>query len=242
MNKTLLYLFCLLLLPIGLAAQGKLVVKPSTTDQVVFDYLSDISKEFTFSLTLENKGNEAMNLIWRKSVLSQPLDWLAEISDKNNYYLPEASSNIDPSINSEEAIYLAPGEITEVIFHIFPFGNAGDATYKMEFLDEIAPTEVIAETSFDFAIQRPVQVGADRASLKIFPNPSTNYIELPYNNLVAQMDVYNTIGRKVLSFEAENGLRYDISSLPTGLYLVSLINQQGTVIKTLRFFKRTIRP
>ena len=242
MNKTLLYLFCLLLLPIGLAAQGKLVVKPSSTDQIVFDYLTDISKEFTIGLTLENQGEEAMNLIWRKSVLSQPLDWLAEISDKNNYYLPEASSNIDPSTNSEESIYLAPGEVTEVIFHIFPFGNAGDATYKMEFIDEMSPTKIIAETTFDYSIQRPVQVGADRASLKIFPNPSTNYIELPYNNLVAQMEIYNTIGRKVLSFEAENGLRYDISSLPTGLYLVSLVNEQGTVIKTLRFFKRTIRP
>lgn len=242
MNKALLYLFCLLLLPIGLSAQGKLVVNPASTDQVVFDKLADISKEFKLTITLENQGDEAMNLIWRKSILSQPLDWLAEISDKNNYYLPEANSNIDPSLNAEEAIYLAPGEVTEVTFHIFPFGNAGDATYKMEFIDEIAPTEIIAEATFDYSIQRTVQVGADRASLRLFPNPSTNYIELPYNNLVDQIDIYNTIGRKVITFQAENGLRYDISSLPTGLYLVSLVNSQGTVVKTLRFFKRTIRP
>lgn len=242
MNKALLFLFCLLLLPLGLSAQGKLVVKPVSTDQVIFDDLTDISKEFKLTLSLENQGDEPMNLIWRKSILSQPLDWLAEISDKNNYYLPEADSNVNPSIDAEETIYLAPGEVTEVTFHIFPFGYEGDATYKMEFIDEIAPQEVIAETTFDYAIQRPVQIGADRASLRLYPNPSTNYVELPYNNLVNQIDIYNTIGKKVLSFQAVNGLRYDISSLPTGLYLVSLVDGRGTVIKTLRLFKRTIRP
>lgn len=242
MNKALLYLFCLLLLPAALSAQGKLVVLPESKDQVVFDDLADISKEFKLSITIQNQGDQALNLIWRKSVLSQPLDWLAEVSDKNNYYLPETQSNIDPALNSEESIYLAPGEISEVNFHIFPFGNVGDASYKMEFINEIDPNRVIAETQFDYSIQRPVIVGADRASLRLFPNPSTNYIELPYNTIVDHIDVYNTIGRKVINFKAENGIRYDISTLPTGLYLVSLVNEQGSVIKTLRFFKRKIGP
>ncbi|MEZ5040559.1 MAG: T9SS type A sorting domain-containing protein [Saprospiraceae bacterium] len=241
MNKALLYVF-FLFLSLSLNAQKKLLVTPSAIDQVIFDDLSDISKEFTLHVTLENKGDQPLNLIWRKSVLSQPLDWLTEISDKNNYYLPESNSNIDPDYNAEEAIYLAPGEVSDINFHIFPFGSAGDASYKMVFLDETDPNKIIAETSFDYSIQRPIMVGADKASLKLFPNPSTNYIELPYNTIVSQIDIYNTIGRKIQSFKAENGQQYDISTLPTGLYLVSLVNSQGSVIKTLRFFKRNFHP
>ena len=72
MNKALLYLFFLLLLPTALSAQGKLVVLPESRDQVVFDDLAYISKEFKQTITIQNQGDQALNLIWRKSVPPRP--------------------------------------------------------------------------------------------------------------------------------------------------------------------------
>lgn len=75
-------------------------------------------------------------------------------------------------------------------------------------------------------------------TIKIFPNPASEYIELTENDKVSKLLVFNLVGKEIKRFEAANGQRYNISDLPKGLYLVQLVDKGGQTIVTQRVSKR----
>ncbi len=72
----------------------------------------------------------------------------------------------------------------------------------------------------------------------VFPNPATDFISLSNEDAVQQLVIYHFGGRQVLSFDAAKGQRYDISSLPAGMYLVQFLNPENRIIHTQRLQKR----
>jgi hypothetical protein len=80
--------------------------------------------------------------------------------------------------------------------------------------------------------------GGDNPTIKIFPNPATDYIELSQNDKVAKVVVFNLVGKELKRFDAADGQRYNISELPKGLYLVQLLDKGGQTIVTQRVSKR----
>lgn len=80
--------------------------------------------------------------------------------------------------------------------------------------------------------------GGDNPTIKIFPNPATEYIELSQNDKVARIIVFNLVGKELKRFEATDGQRYNISELPKGLYLVQLLDKNDQTIVTQRVSKR----
>lgn len=75
-------------------------------------------------------------------------------------------------------------------------------------------------------------------TIKIFPNPASDYIELTDNEKVSRIVVFNLVGKEMKRFDAVNGQRYNISELPKGLYLVQLVDKTGQTIVTQRVSKR----
>jgi hypothetical protein len=75
------------------------------------------------------------------------------------------------------------------------------------------------------------------AALKLYPNPANDYIVLEQIIIDAKIDVYDNLGRKVLSQKAqESTVRLDVSPLSKGMYLVKVwgknrIIQIGKVVK-----------
>lgn len=84
--------------------------------------------------------------------------------------------------------------------------------------------------------------GLDKAKLQVFPNPTSDYFELSSNELVDQLVVYNLLGRRVRTYDAVNGTKYYLNDLPSGLYLISLLNEKEGIIKTMRLSKLTLHP
>ena len=62
--------------------------------------------------------------------------------------------------------------------------------------------------------------------INIFPNPSNEYFEIDTDLKIAQIELYNANGNKVLS-QAWNGNTIDINRLNTGIYFVSLITKDN---------------
>jgi hypothetical protein len=60
--------------------------------------------------------------------------------------------------------------------------------------------------------------------------------------LVKKVVLFNLLGRQVRSFEHTNGKLYDITDTPDGLYLVSMQDANGEIIKTVRMTKQDLRP
>ena len=78
----------------------------------------------------------------------------------------------------------------------------------------------------------------DYSKISIFPNPTTEFISVANDKNVKQITIFNLVGRKMKTFEAKSGERYDVSSLPNGMYLVQLRDYNLKVITTQRISKR----
>lgn len=80
--------------------------------------------------------------------------------------------------------------------------------------------------------------GSDGFRPVVYPNPATDYISLSDDEKVAELVIYNFSGRQVCSFKASSGQKYNISTLPTGMYLVQFIDGNRHVFHTQRLHKR----
>lgn len=97
---------------------------------------------------------------------------------------------------------------------------------------------------FIFFLFCSLQLGAQSAAfqgqsedLRVFPNPVVNYFQIGYSDRVKRVQLVNTIGRKVRSFDYDNKAQYDISDLPRGFYLVQLLDSKNAVVQTQRISK-----
>lgn len=75
--------------------------------------------------------------------------------------------------------------------------------------------------------------------IQIFPNPTTDYIQLTNSEEVARIVIINMVGRTLRVFEAiEDQKLYRIGDLPRGMYLVQIIGDKNKIITTKRVKKQ----
>lgn len=77
-----------------------------------------------------------------------------------------------------------------------------------------------------------------KGKLSIYPNPATSYIQLTSTNEVAQIIIYNVVGKRMMSFEYIEDEKYLVSELPNGIYLIQFIGNTGKIVSTQRLSKR----
>jgi 1,4-alpha-glucan branching enzyme len=75
----------------------------------------------------------------------------------------------------------------------------------------------------------------NNSALNVYPNPAANTINLATDCTLAQVAIYNSLGKCVM---LKNGNRQciDIQSLPNGYYLVKAVSRNGSVL-TSKFIK-----
>jgi hypothetical protein len=87
----------------------------------------------------------------------------------------------------------------------------------------------------------PLSVAENENSLKfrIYPNPSTNVIELDFEDKEEQikLNVINIHGQQVLSnkFENTEHIKLSVADLSSGIYFIKIVTNQGG--KTVKFAK-----
>ncbi len=79
----------------------------------------------------------------------------------------------------------------------------------------------------------------DRPGLAIYPNPAVEYIAVNDEDaIVHQIVVFNLVGKKIRTFEAEPDERFPIGDLPKGMYLVQLLDSDSKIINTQKVNKK----
>ena len=78
----------------------------------------------------------------------------------------------------------------------------------------------------------------DSVEMTLYPNPTTGTIHLNNAPGVETLEVYNLVGRKVKSFPVVEDKKYDLTTLPPGMYLVRMLNERQRVLVTRRVQKR----
>lgn len=243
MRLLLLSLYILLLsLPAG--AQNLVSVSNTSVEKKFIADLRDASQSFELRSKITNTSNQPISLKWNRTVINQPFEWETQVCDKNSCYLPAFNTNYDPSGGIFVPVTLAPGASFDLILHIFPNRTAGTGVFDIDISLTGKPENIISTVSFSTVVESMAATAevTNKAELKLFPNPAIDYFELVNNNLVQKVVLYNLIGRKVRSYDASNGRRYNISDIPSGIYLVGLLDENNNVLKTLRLSKKTLRP
>lgn len=91
-------------------------------------------------------------------------------------------------------------------------------------------------TSFAFG-QSAYQGGASTANkvdLRVYPNPTVDYIKVSNNDFLEHVALYNLAGRKIKTFNYAEGEKYYVGDLPKGMYLVQLIDEDRHTLVTRR--------
>ncbi len=242
-----LLVLILFLSTIAINAQDTLLtIDPVPVDTVFLVTQEDLDKSWfdvEAHAVVTNITEETLRLKWVRTSVESPEDWQTKVCDNNTCYNANVSSNIDPMIGLDVPAVMEPGAHFDLIFHLLPKGVSGEGQYEIAFSTVEEPDSILATAIFNFNVSLVSSTNElEKQSIRLFPNPAENYFKLTNNSSVDKIIVYNLVGRPVRTFRAFNGMLYDVSDLPMGMYLVGLISEEKGIIKTLRMTKRSMRP
>lgn len=242
--KQFLLLASIILSMNSVFAQEALTISPVPIERNFVSDLSNVFLDLEMHTTITNNTEDTIQLRWVRETTEKPEAWQTQVCDNNLCYSPMVSTNYDPEIGINMPVYMNPGESFDLIFHVLPKGSPGYGEFKIPFYYfSEGDTTIQAEAIFRVTVESVTGVANEvKEKLRVFPNPATDYIELTNNSVVDRMVIYNLLGREVRNFEVINGSLYEVADLPSGMYLVSLINNEEGILKTFRLNKRSIRP
>jgi len=101
----------------------------------------------------------------------------------------------------------------------YPRGVEGATSVELKLTDSADPNNTVTG---QFEVQSEGFTTSTRfiakPDIKIYPNPTTEYISLTDAQYVDKLVVHNIVGRPVQSFAVNYSNQYDVSRLPVGMY------------------------
>jgi hypothetical protein len=175
-----------------------------------------------------NAANSTKTFTWTRTIVNVTSGWDIAVCDKDLCYLP---------IVSTRNITLSAGEQARMDIHAYPNRIRGQALVRLTVTEVGNATNTFTAT---YGFNTPVATRDLRntQNIRVYPNPASDYFTLSdESNTVEQITVYNILGRAVKTFKADDGLRYNISELPDGVYLVRMHSANGATVKTVKMNK-----
>jgi len=224
MVKNLL-LFFLMLLSSAVFAQLSLDVA-SPTIHGEFGTDNDIMVE----VKVTNTSNQVINLLWTRHEVTLPTMWKSHVGDFTT------TTDIAPE---DDPIHLNPGGSYMIQIHAETFGQAGYAQVELDLYDANEQDVVlgVVKATFESANAQGRTDARSTEAIRIYPNPATDYFRIYQSDAVANIEIYNIVGKLIASFPASPDGQYDVINLQEGMYLVRLLNARKGVIKTVRLSK-----
>lgn len=81
------------------------------------------------------------------------------------------------------------------------------------------------------------QQDSKKVELSVFPNPMIDFFGINNDEVVGGVVIFNTVGRKIKSFEGQKSEHYNVADLPAGIYLVQILNKSNKIVQTQRIRK-----
>lgn len=174
---------------------------------------------------IKNHSDETIVIAWQRLVNDLPEDWVSYICSNITCAPPDVSMG---------TFSLTANDSTNLDCYFQPEGVAGSATVELRLFLTGDTTQVINATYRANAIATSTQeIWQDR--IKVFPNPTADFLILPSNQNIDLVEVYDIAGQRV-SIPFQTG-RINVSTLPTGIYLLKLYDQDHRLLSINRFQK-----
>ncbi|HMQ47393.1 MAG TPA: T9SS type A sorting domain-containing protein [Saprospiraceae bacterium] len=75
----------------------------------------------------------------------------------------------------------------------------------------------------------------------VYPNPANQYFQLNEEavtkGFAREIRIFSSTGQEVASFAIAKGEVYDVSALPSGIFVVRLLDYKNEVVESLMLFK-----
>jgi hypothetical protein len=200
------------------SAWGQLIINPnpaiiSEVDITEFDVVAYTS--------ITNESDVPRTLRWERNVISIADGWQSAVCDKVQCYLPHVSSQTFPMDGNETA---------NLDVHVYPANKEGAAIIEITVTD--VQDESVTVTG-QFYFNEDPNSSFERISnkIKIFPNPTQDFLFIEDFHSVAQLDIFSLQGQLLLSSPLSSP-SLSIAHLPQGTYVVRMRNAAGKEIST----------
>lgn len=192
-----------------------------------------IDREIAPSIVLRNLTNQTLTLRWEVQKRNLSEGWQAVICDRQCY----------GTTTDVHTFKLQPREVLhdfQVSFR--PNGKEGMGHVELLLTVEGRPDQKQSITFSGAAKQstnRLTNLNRETSAPSVYPNPVTEFMNIQDDyNRVKHIEVYNVVGRKMLRFSVTyTGEKYDVSRLPRGIYMVRMLDEQGSILRTQRISK-----
>lgn len=220
--KNILLLIFISFISFQLTAQVSLVLASSNVSAVgPKDEVSIIAKT-----TVKNESDSKKTIVWERTIHSISEGWQTAVCDKNVCYNPDIESfdfELEPGEEGTLNVYGYPNGVEGMVAVSVKLTDASDPNNTVTGEFEVQSDGFTTSTSF---VANP--------AIKIYPNPTSQYISLTDVQKVAGLTLYNIVGRQVKTFAANYENQYNVSELPVGMYLVRIVDRNAKTLKTLR--------
>lgn len=222
MKKIFLFA-CLVLGLTGLAQAQSFTVRPSTVRDTTLR--SDASVDVY--VYFDNAFQNPLTLVWEKTGLNVPSQWLMTVCDNFACYPISNSGDTMATVNSGDHGYLKVTAIPQ------NYSATGSVTYHVwDANNPIFSTDV----TFNFNATSATAVDPSQASERfvVSPQPAHDVVRLSARN--GQLDkgtvrLYDLKGQLVMSqlVTAVQSQSLDVSSLKPGMYMLRYESKSGTL-------------
>lgn len=236
MKKTVLFFtFCILCLNASVKAQ---FTNPDTVKA-----WAGAAPQFNAYITNTTSSNIAVD--WKVIATDFPSDWISYLSICDNQ---TCQSNGGGSIwNGSSGNSFHSGEYFPSVsgdFHLVNnFSSVTPGTHWLTVSIKDSATSFTKTTTF--IINHPTTgvttVSRSNDDVTLYPNPVVNDVNVIFsqNAGIRNIAIYDVIGKAVSIFRVTgSSARMDVANLPTGVYFIRLLNEQGNIIATRKFNKQ----
>ena len=231
MKQIILFSF-LLTLSLGLQAQvsfapesPEVFGKATSTDiKIDLDVINDLAEEqVTFWYIDRLTPTEHDHLV--------PTEWEFQLCDKNTCYV----WGLEACPEGNPAVFNANETFTYNL-HMNPHNVAGVGDVLLNITAEDGSILTSIPVHYDVE-ETSSTLDIDIKQIKIYPNPTTDFIQIANDNNVAKVAIYNIVGKNLKTSAHYTGKSHDVSSLQKGIYLVRLFDENDKVLSVLRLNK-----
>lgn len=176
-----------------------------------------------------NNTNAMMDVRWERYNVQLPTAWDNAVCDKNGCYAPSVDT---------ETFSINPGEMSILSIWFVPSSTAGTGTVDLRVYNVADSASTVITTSFTATAQLTDSEDLTIEDYSVFPNPASDFIQLPDYAQIAAVRLYDVIGREMM-FQAvtEQKNQLDVSSLNNGAYLIQFLDKDQRILNTSRIIK-----
>lgn len=236
------------------AQRDALRVEPANVAKDVV--VDDLDKEYQdiTTITVTNTSSKTLQLVKKQVVIGKPRAWKYGTFSRRNQSSPYVIS--ESNQGTSRPVSLRSGESASFQVVLEPLGVAGDGRVEIQFFDYSDPINILGKATVTAEIIQRSASGSSSASqtgtgnfssrpvptsVNLFPNPARErfFVEAPPGTKIGRIEISNALGNRLRKYDRQDGQQgYDVEDLPDGLYLISIYDDKGKKLKTLRLLHR----